>query len=275
MNVPRLPIPHPASLALGVATLATLSSLLLPASALAQGINGFDPRDPERSNRRISAAPTRLARMHGLSFGLGFAGIWGGAYASERALSKALALEVVYDDGHTEPVDFTVWSASLHVTYEYGPDDLRLQATLMARFDTQSYSAGAEGYQPLTGNSILAARYGLLLGPALTLVGSKTATLDAGLGAGAVLGSYDALAGVLDAFAEVGGAVNRPVTARLSGLGGRAWLNGTLWGQDRAFGWSIGLYYDVDWLHANLPRPLPTLWVNHSFGGTTQLSTRF
>lgn len=237
---------------------------------------GSDDAPADEGKRPLSAASIRKKR-NALTFGGSVGGIWGGAYAAERNLTDELGLQVVYEDEHAEPVDFSIWSGGLFVAYEYGPEDLRLQATLLARFDTQSYSAGAEGYEPLSGSGMVSTRYALLIGPAVTLTRGRAGSIDAGLGVGGVLGYYEPLAGVIDSVVTVAGAasVKRPGSEGLSGLGARAWLSATLWGKERSFGLGLGVYYDVDWLHAHLPRPFPTIWVDQAFGVMVPLSTRF
>jgi hypothetical protein len=102
-------------------------------------------------------------------------------------------------------------------------------------------------------------------------------SLDAGLGVGPVLGSHQPLAGAADSVATVLGEmnVNRPPSHQLTGVGGRVWLSGMVWGPDRKFGIGIGIYYDLAWLHADLPDPWPRIWSDQSFGVMLPVASRF
>lgn len=233
--------------------------------------NAEDPRDESHPSL------ARDDRRHRLTFGVGVGGIWGGTYATERQLARDAQIRLIYEDGHEEPVDYTLWSAGFFVAYEYGAGRLRLQTTALARIDMQSYGAGAEGYEALNGNSIISTRYALLLGPAVTVLRTRAVSMDTGVAVGGVLGTYQQAAGIIDSWAEVGGeqSVNRPSSQRLAGAAGRVWFSVMLGAEEAPLAIGLGLYYDVQWLHADLPEPWSRTWVDQSFGVMLPISTRF
>jgi hypothetical protein len=216
-------------------------------------------------------------KRHALTFGATVGGIWGGVYASERQIGRDVGLSVKYENGHSEPVDLTLWSGGVFMAYDYGPEDLRLQATLLARFDTQNYSAGGDEYEVLSGSSIISSRYALLIGPALSLLTGTHGSLDAGLGVGGLVGYYRPAAALTDAVTDFAGdgAIQGPGENTISGVAARAWVSAMIWHPERKFGIGVALYYDMSWLHASLPPPWPKAWFDQSFGFMLPVSTRF
>jgi len=248
----------------------------------AQAISWDEAREPQPSepsepptDKAMRAAAAR--KRHALTFGATVGGVWGGVYASERNIGREVGLFVRYDDGHTEPVDLGVWSGGVFMAYEYGPEDLRLQATVLARFETESYSAGGNEYEVLSGYGMLSSRYALLVGPAFSFLRGTHGSLDAGLGIGGVVGYYRPAAGITDAVIDFAGdgAIQGPGLTALAGIATRAWVSGMVGRPDRKFGIGVAVYYDLSWVRADLPSPWPNTWIDQSFGFMLPISTRF
>jgi hypothetical protein len=212
-----------------------------------------------------SAVDARRGK-NSIAFGLQVGSAWGGAYGTERDVTSSGSLQVIYDNGQAEPVEFTILAIGIGVTYERGSSGLRFGGTFLGRFDDESYTTNAPaGYQQLTGDGLLAWRVGLFVGPGFTLAQSRMVSLDGRLELGGVMGGFRPLAGVADAVGQLAQNVTAPTEATLVGVGGRAWLAvmfGAPHGKTGGRG-GFGVLYEGTWEHAKLFAPWPDSWFEH------------